>query len=42
MGAAGDHNPIHIDLDAARSTGLQYVFVPGMLSRQSRGGSLAR
>lgn len=31
-GASGDHNPIHIDLDVARSAGLQDVFVHGMLS----------
>jgi acyl dehydratase len=31
-GASGDHNPIHIDLDVARSAGLDDVFVHGMLS----------
>lgn len=31
-GASGDHNPIHIDLDFARSAGLDDVFVHGMLS----------
>jgi acyl dehydratase len=31
-GASGDHNPIHIDLDVARSAGLQDVFAHGMLS----------
>lgn len=31
-GASGDHNPIHIDLDAARSTGMSDVFAHGMLS----------
>jgi acyl dehydratase len=31
-GASGDHNPIHIDLDAARSAGLDDVFAHGMLS----------
>ncbi|MEH6583782.1 MAG: MaoC/PaaZ C-terminal domain-containing protein [Halioglobus sp.] len=31
-GASGDHNPIHIDLDFARSAGLEDVFVHGMLS----------
>jgi len=31
-GASGDHNPIHIDLDVARSAGLDDVFVQGMLS----------
>jgi acyl dehydratase len=31
-GASGDHNPIHIDLDAARGAGLDDVFAHGMLS----------
>ncbi len=31
-GASGDHNPMHIDLDIARSAGLDDVFVHGMLS----------
>ena len=31
-GASGDHNPIHIDLDVARSAGLEDVFAHGMLS----------
>jgi acyl dehydratase len=31
-GASGDHNPIHIDLDVARSVGLDDVFAHGMLS----------
>ena len=31
-GASGDHNPIHIDLDFARSAGLPDVFAHGMLS----------
>jgi acyl dehydratase len=31
-GASGDHNPIHIDLDVARSAGLDDVFSQGMLS----------
>jgi acyl dehydratase len=31
-GASGDHNPIHIDLDVARSAGLDDVFSHGMLS----------
>jgi acyl dehydratase len=30
--ASGDHNPIHIDLDVARSTGHADVFAHGMLS----------
>lgn len=31
-GASNDHNPIHIDLDVARSAGLDDVFAHGMLS----------
>lgn len=31
-GASGDHNPIHIDIDVARSAGLDDVFCHGMLS----------
>ncbi|RJQ78432.1 dehydratase [Pseudonocardiaceae bacterium YIM PH 21723] len=31
-GASGDHNPIHIDLDNARSAGMEDVFAHGMLS----------
>jgi acyl dehydratase len=31
-GASGDHNPIHIDLDAARAAGAGDVFAHGMLS----------
>jgi len=31
-GASGDHNPIHIDTDVARSAGLDDVFAHGMLS----------
>jgi acyl dehydratase len=31
-GASGDHNPIHIDLDNARSGGFDDVFAHGMLS----------
>ena len=31
-GASGDVNPIHIDLDIARSAGLDDVFAHGMLS----------
>ncbi|MFD7845610.1 MaoC/PaaZ C-terminal domain-containing protein [Nocardia sp. NPDC059764] len=30
--ASGDHNPIHIDLDVAKSAGLDDVFAHGMLS----------
>jgi acyl dehydratase len=31
-GASGDHNPIHIDIDFARSAGLDDVIAHGMLS----------
>ncbi|MEU4311288.1 MaoC/PaaZ C-terminal domain-containing protein [Nocardia sp. NPDC024068] len=31
-GASGDHNPIHIDIDIAKSAGLEDVFAHGMLS----------
>ena len=30
-GASGDHNPIHIDIDAARGAGMPDVFAQGML-----------
>lgn len=31
-GASGDHNPVHIDLDACRAVGIEDVFAHGMLS----------
>ncbi len=31
-GASGDHNPVHIDIDAARRAGMPDVFAHGMLS----------
>lgn len=31
-GGSGDHNPVHIDLDAARDAGMDDVFAHGMLS----------
>lgn len=31
-GSSGDHNPIHIDIDVAKSAGLDDVFAHGMLS----------
>lgn len=31
-GASGDHNPVHIDIDFAKSAGLSDVFAHGMLS----------
>ena len=30
--ASGDHNPVHIDLDVARKSGMPDVFAHGMLS----------
>ena len=30
-GASGDHNPIHIDLDVAKESGMKDVFAHGML-----------
>jgi acyl dehydratase len=31
-GASGDHNPVHIDIDACRAVGIGDVFAHGMLS----------
>ncbi|MGW9265282.1 MaoC/PaaZ C-terminal domain-containing protein [Gordonia terrae] len=31
-GASGDHNPIHLDIDSARASGMDDVFAHGMLS----------
>lgn len=31
-GASGDHNPVHIDIDACREVGIEDVFCHGMLS----------
>ncbi|MFF3556046.1 MaoC/PaaZ C-terminal domain-containing protein [Streptomyces tsukubensis] len=31
-GASGDHNPVHIDIDACRAVGIDDVFAHGMLS----------
>jgi acyl dehydratase len=31
-GGSGDHNPIHVDIDAARAAGVDDVFAQGMLS----------
>lgn len=31
-GGSGDHNPVHLDLDVARSIGMDDVFAQGMLS----------
>jgi acyl dehydratase len=41
-GASGDHNPIHIDLDVARSAGLDDVFAHGMLSMAYLGRLVTR
>lgn len=30
-GASGDHNPIHVDIDSARRSGMPDVFAQGML-----------
>ena len=40
-GASGDHNPIHIDLDFARRSGMSDVFAHGMLSMAWLGRLLA-
>jgi acyl dehydratase len=32
-GASGDHNPMHVDLDAAKSVGLSDVFAHGACCR---------
>ncbi|UGT62467.1 MaoC/PaaZ C-terminal domain-containing protein [Nocardia asteroides] len=39
-GASGDHNPIHIDIDAARASGVDDVFAHGMLSMAYLGRAL--
>lgn len=31
-GASGDHNPIHIDIDSAKASGMDDVFAHGMLA----------
>ena len=41
-GASGDHNPIHLDADVARSAGLDDVFAQGMLSMAYLGRLLTR
>jgi acyl dehydratase len=41
-GASGDHNPIHIDLDVAKSAGMDDVFAHGMLSMAYLGRLLTR
>ncbi len=39
-GASGDHNPIHIDIDFAKSSGFPDVFSQGMLVMAMLGQSL--
>ncbi|AGT94464.1 beta-hydroxyacyl- dehydratase subunit [Rhodococcus erythropolis CCM2595] len=41
-GASGDHNPMHIDLDVARSGGMDDVFAHGMLSMAYLGRLLTK
>ncbi len=41
-GASGDHNPIHVDQDFARSAGMPDVFAHGMLSMAYLGRMLTR
>jgi acyl dehydratase len=41
-GASGDHNPIHVDIDFARSHGHEDVFAHGMLSMAYLGRLLTR
>lgn len=41
-GASGDHNPIHIDIDFARRSGMPDVFAHGMLSMAYLGRLLTR
>jgi acyl dehydratase len=42
MGASGDHNPIHVDIDFARQSGMPDVFAHGMLSMAWLGRVLTR
>ena len=39
-GASGDHNPIHVDLDFARQSGLDDVLAHGMLAMAYMGRAL--
>ena len=41
-GASGDHNPIHIDIDYAKRSGLGDVFAHGMLSMAYLGQVVTR
>lgn len=40
-GASGDHNPIHVDIDFARASGMPDVFAHGMLVMSYLGNALA-
>lgn len=40
-GASNDHNPMHIDIDAARAAGMNDVFAHGMLSMAYLGRALS-
>jgi acyl dehydratase len=41
-GSSGDHNPIHVDIDVAKSAGLDDVFAHGMLSMAYLGRLVTR
>lgn len=41
-GASGDHNPLHIDSDLAKSAGLADVFAQGMLGMAWAGRAITR
>jgi len=41
-GASGDHNPIHVDIDFARTAKMQDVFAHGMLSAAYLGRLLTK
>jgi acyl dehydratase len=41
-GASGDHNPIHVDSDFAKSAGMPDVFAHGMLSMAWLGRALTQ
>jgi acyl dehydratase len=41
-GGSGDHNPIHVDIDFARSAGMKDVFAHGMLSMCFMGRLITR
>lgn len=41
-GASGDHNPVHVDIDFAKASGMPDVFAHGMLSMAWLGQVLTR